>query len=133
MTNLSSGVVFIILRDNKVLMQLRDENSLAYKNRWCFPGGGSDKDEQPKETLVREVKEEYGLNIVFENCIYLMTRKHGRNNRVFVCPIDNTQEPVLYEGADMKWMTIEEVKDIDIGFEQGDVIKALDNYLQQLS
>ncbi len=50
----------------------------------------------------------------------------GRGNYVFICPIDHTQEPVLHEGADMKWMTLDEIKNIDIGFFQNDIVEMLE-------
>jgi inorganic pyrophosphatase len=126
------GVIFIISRDNTFLLQLRDENSKLFKNQWCFPGGGSDGDEDYAQTLVREIKEEYEVDVKFEDCTFLMDHSMGRGNHVYICPIGHDQEPVLNEGADMKWMTMEEIKKLDIGYWQEDVVEALDGYLKNL-
>lgn len=125
------GVIFILSRDNKFLLQQRDENSKQFKHRWCFPGGGSEEGEDYAETLVREVKEEYDIDIKFEDCTFLMEHSMARGNHVFICPIDNTQEPVLHEGADMKWMTLDEIKKIDLGFFQNDIAVMLEAYVKE--
>jgi 8-oxo-dGTP pyrophosphatase MutT (NUDIX family) len=36
-------------------------------NLWLFNGGHVDKDETPKDTLYREISEEWGKNIIIEN------------------------------------------------------------------
>lgn len=123
------GVIFILTRDNKFLMQQRDGNSKAFKFRWCFPGGGMDDGEDYAQTLEREVKEEYEVDIKAENCTLLMERSIGRINHVYICPVDDSQEPVLKEGADMRWMTMGEIKTLNIGFYQHDIVEVLEKYL----
>lgn len=125
------GVIFIITRNKKALLQLRDNNSARYKNMWCFPGGGSEEEETYDETLKREVFEEYSIDIDPKNCELLMMRNEGRTNHVFVCPINDDQEPILHEGADMKWMDIEEIKSLELGFEQDDVVKEWEGWLKK--
>jgi 8-oxo-dGTP pyrophosphatase MutT (NUDIX family) len=124
------GVGFVILRpDKKVLMQLRDNNSKRYKNMWCFPGGACEGEETYHDTVVREVKEEYELEIKKEECELLTTRTMGFTH-VFICHIDDTQHPVLNEGADMKWMNIEEIRKIVLGYNQQDILHKLEQYLK---
>jgi ADP-ribose pyrophosphatase YjhB (NUDIX family) len=52
--------VFAIIRDeqNRVLLILRNDYDL-----WNLPGGGLEKGESPWQGVVREVKEETGLNV----------------------------------------------------------------------
>ncbi len=127
------GVTFIILRpDNTALMQLRDNNSKRFKNMWCFPGGSCDYKEKFIDTVIREIKEEYNLSVKKENCELLMKVWLFRGVRyVYICRIDGMQEPVLYEGADMKWMNIDEIKKLEMGFKQSKVVTKLDTYLKQ--
>ena len=51
----------IIEKDGKILLALR--NHEPFKDHWCLPGGHIDFGEEPIETVVREVKEETGLDI----------------------------------------------------------------------
>lgn len=52
------GAIGLILnQDNQVLIS----KNIDYKeNEWRFPGGGIDKGEEPKDTLLRELREELG-------------------------------------------------------------------------
>ncbi len=129
---LCRGTTFIILRPDKtILMQLRDNNSKKYKNMWCFPGGVCDGTEKYINTAIREAKEEYELTLTKENCTLLKRRlKLSALIYVYVCNIDDIQTPVLHEGADMKWMNIDEIKQLKLGFRQSCIIPKLDKYLK---
>lgn len=131
------GAMFIILRpDGTVLMQLRDAKSKFYPNMWCFPGGGCSGDEEPIDTVIREAKEEYGLNLEKSTCRFLMEyqlllpENYCPTAYIFICPIDLEQEPILNEGVDMKWMKINEIKKIELGFEQKIIIPKLEEFLR---
>jgi len=50
--------VIILFKNNKILLQLRDEHAPTAANKWSFFGGGIDKGESPKEAIIRECKEE---------------------------------------------------------------------------
>ena len=55
------AVLAYIVRDGRVLLIKR--GFPPYRGFWCFPGGGTKKDEDPREACVREVKEETGLDV----------------------------------------------------------------------
>ena len=52
--------VAIIIKDNKVLLIRRVKEGKEY---FVFPGGGVEQGESDKQAVVREIKEELGLNI----------------------------------------------------------------------
>ena len=53
----------------RMLLQLRDDKDKKYPNQWCFPGGGKDAvDETYIDTLLRETKEEFNVDLKIENC-----------------------------------------------------------------
>jgi len=131
--NKITGVTFIIVRDSgEMLMQLRDTNSKRYPNTWCFPGGTIESNEDEIKTVVREIKEEYELDLNKEDCCELTTYdlSYGVSCKVFVCKIKNKQEAIMHEGADMKWMKLDEIKKIQLGFEQENIIAKLEKYLK---
>lgn len=48
----------IIIKDNKILLIHRKKEGKEY---WVFPGGGVEEGETHEETILREVREETGL------------------------------------------------------------------------
>lgn len=54
----------LIVKDGKLLMNLRnDPHNPAYHQKWEFPGGGVRFRETPDEAVIREAKEETGLDL----------------------------------------------------------------------
>lgn len=60
-------VAALIKRENKYLIGLRSTG--RFINLWEFPGGKVDKDEGHKTALVREIKEEFNVDIEVKNLI----------------------------------------------------------------
>ncbi len=120
-----TGVIFALIRDNKILMQQRDENCKKFPFMWCLPGGVKEEyDKNYEDTLLREVKEEYDLDFKLEQCTHLMDYNDGAD-KVYVCKVNSGQEPKLREGLAMKWMTIDEIEKLELGFHQEGIIPIL--------
>ena len=60
--NVRSGI--IIIKDNKILLHKNDN-----KKNYCLPGGGVHFLESSEEAIIREIKEETGLDIKVDECI----------------------------------------------------------------
>ena len=66
MRNLKSFVISpntIILRDNQVLLLRRADWAPLYPSTWHVPIGQMEHDESPRETAIRETREEVGLDV----------------------------------------------------------------------
>ncbi|MGD0976813.1 MAG: NUDIX domain-containing protein [Minisyncoccia bacterium] len=133
--NRITGVTFIILNSSgKALMQLRDLNSKRYANMWCFPGGTIEPDEDSLATVIREAKEEYNLEIKITDCVELMVYDlpYDVSAKVYICKLYQDQNPVLNEGADMKWMEIDKIENLQLGFGQRVIVPKLKEFLQNV-
>ena len=119
-----TGVIFALIRGTEILMQQRDGDCKKFPFMWCLPGGTSDRNENYEATLLREIKEEYDLNIKLEQCTYLMDYNNGLD-KVYICKVNLSQEPKLTEGLAMKWMEIDEIEKLELGFHQEGIIPVL--------
>ena len=53
----------ILIYDNQVLLLRRSEKDPPYKGYWGFPGGKIKTNEDSKKAVIREVKEETGIDL----------------------------------------------------------------------
>lgn len=112
-------VLGIIINDKRQVLLIQRYNP---KNRyshlkWAFPGGGIEFGEHPNETLIREVREEVGVEIdpvedalfvenhVFEknfvHVLCLCYPAHFKSGKIDTSKDDSTK--------DAKWFNIEEI------------------------
>jgi 8-oxo-dGTP diphosphatase len=65
------GVKVALLCEGKLLMHLRDNKpGLFNANMWDFAGGGREGEETPQECAMREVKEEFEIELTSELFIW---------------------------------------------------------------
>ena len=78
MKELFKGAVHMIIKkDNKILVQKRIGSKL-WPNYYALPAGHIDKGENQYDALVREAKEELGIDIILDKTIneYLVLRRN---------------------------------------------------------
>lgn len=114
----------LIIKNKKVLMILRhDPHRPEYHFKWEFPGGGVEFGEQIHENIIRETKEETGLDIhivqmlqhigveaqtypTFSYQVYLIP---------YVCTVIGGAETIAEEEvADIRWFDLDEVLAYDL-------------------
>lgn len=110
-----------ILKDGKLLMSLRnDPHRPEYHEHWEFPGGGVEYGESMEENIIREVKEEVGLNVeVIKLLQHIQVERQSFPNGFsyqvylvpYVCRIVDGGEPTLSdeETLGVKWFELDEV------------------------
>ena len=109
-------VAAIITQDGKVLCVQRGEHAKDYISlKWEFPGGKVELGENREEALVREIKEELATEI--HELQFLMTVEHSYPDfhltmHAYSCTL-KTGEITLQEHVDMKWLTPEELNQLD--------------------
>lgn len=103
--------IAILYRDNQFLMQLRDDiPTIIYPGHWAFFGGHIEPGETPQTGVLRELKEE----ISYQPDAIVPFNRYTANNicrHVFAAALTvDVEELVLGEGADLKLLTVDEIR-----------------------
>ncbi len=107
----------IINNKQQILLLLRDDiPSIPYPNTWDIPGGHVESNEAPEECIVREMKEEMGLDIRgFQP--FSVTEFDDRVEHVFWMKSDLDIEKIeLTEGQCLKWFSENEAKTTGLAY-----------------
>lgn len=126
-------ITAIIVKDNKFLITKRSPNKKRFPSMWTVPGGKletKDYENLPKETefywynvlekaLIREVKEEVGLEI--KNIEYVTSlatiHKDGNPSLVISCMTDYASGDIKLqeeETVEYAWVSLEEAKSYNL-------------------
>lgn len=98
--------------DGLILLQLRVDD-----NTWCLPSGYTKPNESPRETAVRETREETGLIVEPVELVGVNTRKPGEYGphclvaHLYLCTRTDGELEVSHEGNDLRYWSVEEVPD----------------------
>ena len=108
---LRRGVVGLIFRENRVLV-IRRSATVVAPMKWCFPGGGIEPGETQDEALVREFREELGVEIRPIRKIWdSITPWHVHLDWWTAETAAETFSPNLAEVDSVTWMTVSELAD----------------------
>ncbi len=77
-----------IIQNGKILMVLHRSPTREY---WTLPGGGIENNEIPEQTIVREVKEETGLDVKTGKLLFL----EPPEEYCFLAELTASSDPVL--------------------------------------
>jgi 8-oxo-dGTP diphosphatase len=106
----------VIIREGKILCVQRGENKLEYiSKKWEFPGGKVESGEDLNSTIKREILEELKLQISVREFLIQVNHEYPDfklKMDTFVCEIVSG-EPVLTEHLDYKWLSKNELLQLD--------------------
>lgn len=108
--------VVVIDRNGKVLLMRRGEtNETRRPGTWDFPGGGVEGGESFDQAVIREAREEAGLELLQVKLVYTKTEyvrklSHSVNRALFVTYLDDIEPPVdlSFEHTEYKWVSKQE-------------------------
>lgn len=106
----------LLFYKDKYLLMLRSDKDEIFPSQWDIPGGGVEKGETPEEALVREVREEAGIDISSLKPAAINTWEVTKENKLvvggtdFLCVLDKLWKIKLSsEHVRAQWFTKEEV------------------------
>jgi len=122
------GVKVLIINEKNEILLLKRSNKVSRPHGWDFPGGGVDKGESPKNAAIRETREETTLNV---NHLRLMSTYLAKTDNEddliigYVAYVNNgTVELVGWEHDDFRWVTLDELEDLELPKEHVSVVDA---------
>ena len=97
-----------------------------FKGQWCLPGGHINQYEPTKEAIVREVKEETGLDFKARFFSYFdeIIPEHDIHAVVLVFAGHGRGEISIQEDevTDIRWFSIEETRSLDLAFTHNEIL-----------
>ncbi len=107
------SAVALIDPDGRVLLAKRPEGK-TLTGLWEFPGGKVEDGETPETALIRELKEELGINVA-QSCLAPLTfASHGYETFHLLMPLfvcrrwQGLAQPL--EGQELKWVRAQDLK-----------------------
>ena len=95
----------VLVHGADLLTYLRDDKpGLIWANMWDLPGGGREADETPEACILRELEEEFGLQLPPERLLW---------RRIFPSMLDASRASAFYAGR----ITAAEIATIRFGDE----------------
>jgi 8-oxo-dGTP diphosphatase len=87
---------------------------------WNFPGGMKEEGESHADAAIRELYEEFEI-VLKRDALELITvfsHEHARDDHVYLAAVPDERIPAIHEGADAQWKTLEQIKQLQLGFSQ---------------
>lgn len=124
------SALLILYRDDKILLQLRDEGAQRFPGYWSFFGGGVDTGETPLEAVRREAMEELEIEIEPQLLAsFDIMHEDGLHKKVvYLAPLQhsiNQLKKQQQEGQDLALFSLDEVGRIKFPSENLAIIKEL--------
>lgn len=112
-TLVTAGVIF---NEGKVLIAQRKKGD-RFEGKWEFPGGKVEPKERPKDCLIRELKEELGIEVEVFDIFHTLTYQYPWGKILLIAYAakltPTSREPEAIECADYRWVPIKDLPEYD--------------------
>ena len=113
MKHLLVCAVALIDADGRILMAKRPEGK-TLAGLWEFPGGKVESGERPEDALIRELKEELGINVEHSCLAPLTFASHTYPDFHLLMPLYVCRRwkgiPQALEGQELKWVRAKDLR-----------------------
>ena len=120
------ATVAAIIKNDEGKILLTRRNVEPFKGQWCLPGGHIDSDEKALDAVVREAKEETGLEFEPEYITYLdeIVPVHDWHAVVLIFAGKGTGEIITQESevTDIGWFSLEEARSLPLAFVHNQIL-----------
>lgn len=103
-----------VIRDRRVLLTQRKQGS-HLAGAWELPGGKVEHDEDPRDAVVRELREELGVDVVVGDILDVTFHRYPEKSVLLLfyeaVLAQGSPEPQPLDVADLKWAGPEDLKD----------------------
>jgi 8-oxo-dGTP diphosphatase len=107
---------------------LTRRNVGPFKGQWCLPGGHIDPQEPARAAIIREVKEETGLDFGARFFGYFDEIVEGQGIHAVVLVFEGSGggalNPEEREVSAIKWFSLTEARSLDLAFTHNDIVEA---------
>lgn len=103
--------VIVLHNDNKVLFVQRAATKKSLPNIWAFPSGTMEKGEDTKTTIIREAKEELGIDVEVEKELGMVELPELESRLHFIVCKSDFWKNLVYDPKEIqavRWLTFEE-------------------------
>jgi 8-oxo-dGTP diphosphatase len=120
MSEPATAVVALIQRGDKVLFVQRSSFARGAVGYWCPVSGRVEADETQEEAVVREAREEVGLEVVAVRKVAELPTPDGRYRlHYWTTKVKcGDARPISREVAALRWVTLEEMRELKPTFKE---------------
>jgi len=119
-------VAAIIIKGNKILLTKRSK-FIPEGGKWCLAGGKIDTGETALNALIREIKEEIGLQVIAHKFLFYQDEnlpQYGVTNIVLTYLVKTKGiEKKNLEVKEIKWFSRKEIEKLDMAFSHEEIIR----------
>jgi 8-oxo-dGTP diphosphatase len=116
--------IILLDEENRVLLQLRDDiPTIPYPNMWALPGGHIDAGETPLACILREVKEELGVELNEVTLFVAAERSYGTEHTYWARAHLRVEDITLSEGQRVQWFHCDETRGMTLIYEDNRIVE----------